>query len=152
LNNFHGSHIRALKAVYPEINIQRESFAPRKVSSISRSMKRNFWDNFAKEQGFSPSDAESWYKVTRKAVLRKKFARRMMHDYQGSHIDALVDVYPELKLKESVFKAVQSTSLAVIPSILILYYRGVTTMVKFHTKKAILHISCAIKRFLYPRY
>jgi len=64
--------------------------------------RRNFFDNFARSKKFNSVDAEKWYSISRKEILRAG-GRGLFHYYNGSHIEALMQLYPELKLKKGHF-------------------------------------------------
>jgi hypothetical protein len=80
--------------------------------------QRKFFDEFAKSNNFSPLDADKWYLVTlqqiRKAVCVKnknvlisyfvfKGGRKLLFNYNHSHVKALILLYPELHLKKANF-------------------------------------------------
>jgi len=49
---------------------------------------------------FNPLDAENWYSVSRAEILSAGGAGMLRNYYRGSHIKALVRLYPELVLKK----------------------------------------------------
>jgi hypothetical protein len=84
---------------------------------------RHFFDEFAKSRNFYPLDANRWYSVSRKEISRAvcwtpktvcyfnftiKGGDRILKRFKGLHVDALIKLYPELKLQKKYF----------------LYYRG----------------------------
>jgi hypothetical protein len=83
--------------------------------------QRIFFDNFAKSRKFDPLDTEKWYLITRKEIwdavsfglnfysltklihLVTKKGRGVLNYYNGSHISALIKLYPELGLNRGHF-------------------------------------------------
>jgi len=77
-------------------------------------------DGFATSKKFNPLDAENWYSVTHSEIRRAvsvyiitsfvlilfKGGRTLFNYYNGSHIEALVKLYPELLLKKRKFSRV----------------------------------------------
>jgi len=60
--------------------------------------QRIFFDEFARSKKFNPLDAENWYSVTRREI-KAAGGSSLLSYYNGSHIRALVRLYPELMLK-----------------------------------------------------
>jgi len=65
--------------------------------------QRNFFDEFAKSKQFNPLDAAKWYSITCKEIETTKGGRGVLKYFKGSHIRALITLYPELMLKEEDF-------------------------------------------------
>jgi len=64
--------------------------------------QRNFFDLFARSKNFNPLEAENWYSVTLKEIM-KAGGRGLLNIYNGSHIKALMQLYPELTLEKRNF-------------------------------------------------
>jgi len=58
--------------------------------------QRKFFDTFARSKNFNPSEAENWHSVTRGEILRAG-GSSLLNYHNGSHIKALVTIYPEIK-------------------------------------------------------
>jgi len=99
LKYYKGSHIAALIKLYPEVIFQKERFF--EVWKIPHE-RRKFFDEFATSKQFDPLDSGKWYSVTRRDIL-KAGGRGVLPYYEDSHITALAEVYPELKLKRDCF-------------------------------------------------
>jgi len=99
LSYYNGSHIKALMKLYPELV---ENFLQFKEGWKSLRNQRKFFDAFARSKKFNPSDAENWYSVTYKEIISAG-GSTLLGYYNGSHIKALVKLYPELKLKKGNF-------------------------------------------------
>jgi len=65
--------------------------------------QRKFFDHFAQLKHFDCLDAEKWYLTKQKEVL-KAGGQRVLSIYNGSHIQALIKLYPELNLKQERFR------------------------------------------------
>jgi len=61
-----------------------------------------FFDGFARSKNFNPLDAEKWYSVTNKEIMRAGGAA-VLHYHKRSHFKALAELYPELMLKKGNF-------------------------------------------------
>jgi len=61
-----------------------------------------FFDDFAKTKQFNHSDASEWYSTVRSDIIRAG-GGGVLNYYRGSHIKALVDLYPELGLQKEKF-------------------------------------------------
>jgi len=98
LVNYNGSHIKALMKLFPELRLKKEQFEMWK----SPAKRRNFFDGFARSKHFNPLDADKWYSVTKKEILRAG-GNGLLAYYNGSHIKALVKLYPEVIWKKGNF-------------------------------------------------
>jgi hypothetical protein len=80
----YGSHLQALKALYPEVVFKPEYVFKYRgwtasallqcndslSSGYGRSeIRRKFFNEFAKSKRFDPLDADKWYTITKKDVL-----------------------------------------------------------------------------------
>jgi hypothetical protein len=65
-----------------------------------------FLINLAHAKGFSPLDANCWYTINKSDIL-KHGGRGLLRKYGGSHIKAIIVLFPELQLSPNKF----STSL-----------------------------------------
>lgn len=76
--------------------------------------KRKFLDNFAKQRGFDPLIAENWYTIQISDIKEEqvcliffifvnyypKGGITLLHGYKYSLIRALLDIYPDIGLKD----------------------------------------------------
>jgi len=99
LKYYNGSHIKALVRLYPELMFKKGNF----FRSEKMLKARNFFDEFARSKNFNPLEDKKWYSVTKKEVIRAG-GEELLMNYKGSHIKALVKLYPELMLKQREFK------------------------------------------------
>eukprot|EP00026_Physarum_polycephalum_P002917 Phypoly_transcript_02926.p1 GENE.Phypoly_transcript_02926~~Phypoly_transcript_02926.p1 ORF type:complete len:773 (+),score=149.17 Phypoly_transcript_02926:98-2416(+) len=67
--------------------------------------RRKFFDDIAKQHKFDPLNPENWYILDSKEILKEGRGLLVRH-YQGSHLKALMDVYPELEWNETNFQRV----------------------------------------------
>jgi len=102
LDYYNGSHIKALMKLYPELVLKKENFFKSNKGWKASENQRKFFDGFAKSQKFNPLDAEKWYSVTHNEIIRAG-GGTLLNYYNGSHIKALVKLYPELMLKRMKF-------------------------------------------------
>jgi len=68
----------------------------------TKTNKVKFFNNFAKSKGFDPLVAENWYRVARVEIKKTKKAAYIMEG--GSVVKTLMDVYPNIGLKERRFR------------------------------------------------
>jgi len=64
--------------------------------------QRKFLDEFAISKKFNPLDAQNWYSITKREIIPAGGSGLLSY-YKGSHIKALIKLYPELKLKRANF-------------------------------------------------
>jgi len=102
LGYYNGSHIKALLTLYPELILKRANFFQSEQGWKARGNQRKFFDGFARSKNFNPLEAESWYSVTHKEIIQAG-GRGTLHYYNHSHINALLELYPELMLKKENF-------------------------------------------------
>jgi len=86
--------------LYPELRLRKENFEMWKWKSPA--MQRSFFDRFARSKHFSPLDTEKWYSVTKKEIIRAGGSGLLKY-YNGSNIEAMVKLYPELIWKKGNF-------------------------------------------------
>jgi len=67
-----------------------------------RSKRREFFDNFANSKKFDPLDGERWYTIGHEAVI-KAGGKGVLNHSGGSHIKAIIDLYPEINWKKEKF-------------------------------------------------
>jgi len=97
------SHIKAIVNIYPELNLQLRKFPSYKEIKWNNSGKRReFFEKIAKCKNFDPLETEKWYLITRKDVIHAG-GITVVNYYKGSYISALVNLFPELKLKKEKF-------------------------------------------------
>jgi len=87
---------------HPSVDWEKFSFFKSKKGWKAPENQRKFFDGFARSKNFNPLDAEKWYSVTCKEIVRAG-GKGLLHYYNGSHIKALVKLYPELMLKKRNF-------------------------------------------------
>jgi 8-oxo-dGTP pyrophosphatase MutT (NUDIX family) len=83
LSYYGGSHIRALRELYPELNLKPKKFLRHsglfhffvdierlKLTQFSCSDKREkFFVELAKSRNFDPLDVEKWYSIKKKDIM-----------------------------------------------------------------------------------
>jgi len=101
---YKGSYIKALTKVYPELSLQKKNFlgSKREGKWKSATKCRKFFDTFAAVKQFNPLDSQKWYLVSNKDVV-KAGGSGILNHYQGSHIKALIKLYPEISLQQEGF-------------------------------------------------
>jgi len=101
---YNGSHIKAIIDLYPELLLKKRkfiNFSDRNWSSHTN--RRKFFDDFATSLNFNPNKAENWYSIKKKDILLEGGGSILNTYYNGSHIRALIDLYPELTLQKEKF-------------------------------------------------
>jgi len=99
LNYYHGSHVKALVKLYPELMLKRENFWKSRKGWKAPAYQRKFFEGFARSKKFNLLDAEKWYSITRREIKRAGGSGLLKHN-NGSHIKALVKLCPELPEKK----------------------------------------------------
>jgi hypothetical protein len=71
LRYYGGSHIEALRTLYPELDLKPENFPSHlgQLFSLDPERRRKFTDEFAKSKNFNPLDAEKWYTIKLKDFM-----------------------------------------------------------------------------------
>jgi len=97
------SLVTVLTKVYPELALDAEkfNFIPNQAWKTSE-QRREFFDKFAQSKKFNPLDAAKWYSVT-SIEIKNAGGSGILYYYKGSHIKALIALYPELMLKTEIF-------------------------------------------------
>jgi len=103
---YNGSHIKALIELYPEIILKERDFLRSKWGWKETEKQRKFFDEFARSKNFNPLDSEKWYFVSQQEI-HKAGGSGLLNYYEGSHIKALMKLYPELILKKSNFRTMR---------------------------------------------
>jgi len=103
LRRYHNnSHIKALIELYPEVMWEKEKFSHHADKWQDPKKRRDFFDAFSKSRQFNPLDSEKWYSISLREV-KKAGGAGLLRYYKGSHITALLDLYPELMLQRKEF-------------------------------------------------
>jgi len=104
LKHYNGSHIKALMAVYPEVGLQEvlfENFSGNEW--VEPKQRREFFDKMANERKFDPLEVDNWYYIKSKDIHQTEGGWGILRYYKGSHIEALVNLYPELHFSRDQF-------------------------------------------------
>eukprot|EP00026_Physarum_polycephalum_P001288 Phypoly_transcript_01289.p1 GENE.Phypoly_transcript_01289~~Phypoly_transcript_01289.p1 ORF type:complete len:982 (+),score=115.84 Phypoly_transcript_01289:110-3055(+) len=105
---FNGSYIKAITSVFPEIQFDTSKF----LSVTQRywmdvKNRRNFFDSFAKRNGFDPLNPEKWYRVSYQSILDCKGGNSLLAIFPNKSASrALMSVYPEIGFVRSKFSFV----------------------------------------------
>jgi len=103
LSHYKGSYIRALVELYPELNLKKDLFPNYTDCNWKTSKKRReFFDHLAQHKDFNPLHPEKWYTVNSKDVVNMGGSGILKY-YNGSHIKALMQLYPEINLVKEKF-------------------------------------------------
>jgi len=105
---FYGRSLnRALLHLFPEIELEKQK-VPTHIRAYwsEESRRRKFFVSFAREKGFDPLIAANWYRVTRDEVLAAKGGQSVMAYHNASFVDALYDLFPDIKIEKTKFSFV----------------------------------------------
>eukprot|EP01114_Cavostelium_apophysatum_P000257 TRINITY_DN1024_c0_g1_i1.p1 TRINITY_DN1024_c0_g1~~TRINITY_DN1024_c0_g1_i1.p1 ORF type:complete len:668 (+),score=81.95 TRINITY_DN1024_c0_g1_i1:114-2006(+) len=93
LNRYGNSHIKALMSIYPELPWRTMDFAhvPRKHWEDPEH-HREFFDRLGEELGVK--EWHDWYSIQPK-VIKKRGGNPVLNFYGGSHMKALMKIYPK---------------------------------------------------------
>jgi len=90
--------------VYEELGLRPENFKRLSRNTWSDpATRKKIFNKFAHRKGFDPSQASPWYKVALNDIKQIKGGISVLMYHQGSHIKALIDLFPELHLQEDKF-------------------------------------------------
>jgi hypothetical protein len=64
LRYYGGSHIKALRALYPELDLKQEKFS----EYLGFLKRRKITDELARSKNFNPLDSEKWYTIRQKDI------------------------------------------------------------------------------------
>jgi len=96
LKRYNGSHIRALKELYPQVMLYKRNVLRSNNRRKDCEIQRNLFEEFARSNNFNPLHAENWYSVSKKEILRNS-GIQLLKRYKGPLLKALMQVYPNLK-------------------------------------------------------
>eukprot|EP00026_Physarum_polycephalum_P002504 Phypoly_transcript_02511.p1 GENE.Phypoly_transcript_02511~~Phypoly_transcript_02511.p1 ORF type:complete len:789 (+),score=87.01 Phypoly_transcript_02511:70-2436(+) len=101
--NYHKQDLsKALMDLFPNIGLQKSKFqGPYLVHDIS--VSKNFFTNFADENGFDPLNANNWYMQVKEKIMSAKGASTIMLHYNRSLSKALTNVFPNIGLQKAKF-------------------------------------------------
>jgi len=106
LSFYNNSHIKALMQLYPELPLEAKSFRFDVHANKWKETKtrRKFFDELAFEMKFDPIvEYNKWYTVSYREVISKKGGIKVLKYHKNSQVTAILDLYPELKLKRQKF-------------------------------------------------
>jgi len=106
VKNYHdGSFVKALLHVFPSIGLKASKFLVRKrfVGDLElASTRRKYFEMCARELGYDPLVANTWYsKSVLKIISAKKETRKVLRHHSGGSLSqALLDLFPDIGLVE----------------------------------------------------
>eukprot|EP00026_Physarum_polycephalum_P001418 Phypoly_transcript_01419.p1 GENE.Phypoly_transcript_01419~~Phypoly_transcript_01419.p1 ORF type:complete len:980 (+),score=139.70 Phypoly_transcript_01419:131-3070(+) len=107
LEHYHGSLVKALIDIYPELEIDEVKFRTiRRNYWQDSTHKRNFFVQLAQKRKFDPLIPSNWYTMTADLVVNEKGGSALLAQYQGSLVTALLDVFPDIGLEERNFDGI----------------------------------------------
>eukprot|EP00026_Physarum_polycephalum_P000822 Phypoly_transcript_00823.p1 GENE.Phypoly_transcript_00823~~Phypoly_transcript_00823.p1 ORF type:complete len:527 (-),score=83.80 Phypoly_transcript_00823:937-2517(-) len=90
----------ALLDLFPNIGLRKSKFM---YYWRDRSNRRKFFEEYAQAEGFNPLSANDWYTQPLDEIMSYKEASRVMF-YHGNNVaQALIDLFPEIGLRKSLF-------------------------------------------------
>jgi len=81
---------------------KRRNFGTAQTNGETLWKEENFFDQFAISKDFNPLDSEKWYFISKKEV-KSAGGLGILEYYNGSHIRAITQLYPELMLQGEKF-------------------------------------------------
>jgi len=66
--------------------------------------RRNFFEEYAVEQGFDPLNPKNWYSQSVHKISSKKGAQTVIMHYRNNLSRALLDIFPDIGLEDSKFR------------------------------------------------
>jgi len=108
LSYHNSSHIKALMDLYPELNLDAHKFHTPPYKYEDDHNRREFFERLANDLEFDPVfEKDRWYHISRSDVTTRKGGHAVLLHHNGSHVQALMDLYPELTLQSSDFHCIQ---------------------------------------------
>jgi len=96
----------AIMDAYPSIYFEpakfKNAFKGPKVHWDAKARK-NFFEEFARNNGFDPLLASSWYRISTTAILKENRGTYILKCYKGSLVAALLDLFPEVEFDMNLF-------------------------------------------------
>eukprot|EP00026_Physarum_polycephalum_P001914 Phypoly_transcript_01917.p1 GENE.Phypoly_transcript_01917~~Phypoly_transcript_01917.p1 ORF type:complete len:811 (+),score=69.95 Phypoly_transcript_01917:211-2643(+) len=105
LRKFKNGYVEALQYLFPDVKFNPESFAKTKYYKIEN--RRKFLENYARENGFDPLNPNMWYLQPYDKIIGIMGARRVFAYHNNSLPQALCDLFPNIGLQKSSFKALR---------------------------------------------
>jgi len=109
-----GSYSRAVMELFPELNFDSKGFVDSKkkasVSDVDIQRERKFFDRLAGDLEFGSHETTKWYNVSLSDVKQRKGGLDVLSNHHGSHVLALMDLYPELVFEVCKFKDIPKTT------------------------------------------
>eukprot|EP00026_Physarum_polycephalum_P001621 Phypoly_transcript_01623.p1 GENE.Phypoly_transcript_01623~~Phypoly_transcript_01623.p1 ORF type:complete len:1048 (-),score=160.89 Phypoly_transcript_01623:116-2998(-) len=90
----------ALRALFPDTQFDDSNF--QQVPWQKVETRRQFFENYAKDNDFDPLVPENWYSQPRDIIMTIKGAYSIV-SYHGTLPDALIDLFPNIGLEKSRF-------------------------------------------------
>eukprot|EP00026_Physarum_polycephalum_P003064 Phypoly_transcript_03073.p1 GENE.Phypoly_transcript_03073~~Phypoly_transcript_03073.p1 ORF type:complete len:492 (+),score=39.24 Phypoly_transcript_03073:901-2376(+) len=104
LSYYQGSLRKALFSLYPNIGLDQSKFALPRHYWADKQNQRNFFVQFAFERALDPLLPETWYPVKVRPLVDSKGSATLLHQYKGSFVKALVDLFPDITFDVSKFQ------------------------------------------------
>jgi len=106
-----GSLKRALSQQYSELNFKIEKFLKYRDQKWKISAdRRKFFDRLAKSRNFDSLVSYRWYSINYQDVVKEKGGSGVLSYHNGSHVQALIDLYPDLELQPQNFSNYKENS------------------------------------------
>jgi len=92
--------------LYPNIGLDKLGFSVLSHGHwAEEDNRKQFFDQFAKDNEFDPLVASNWYTVTTAMVIPRKGGKSVLEYYGGSFAKALLQLYPDIGLDRTRFMA-----------------------------------------------
>eukprot|EP00026_Physarum_polycephalum_P002322 Phypoly_transcript_02328.p1 GENE.Phypoly_transcript_02328~~Phypoly_transcript_02328.p1 ORF type:complete len:917 (+),score=144.55 Phypoly_transcript_02328:40-2790(+) len=103
LTHYHKNVYEALNSAYPHIGLDPTRFRASTVNhwNIAANRKKEF-DKLAQFLDFNPLIPERWYAVN-PIRFKSKINKNLLKRYNGSYVEALMDIYPDIGLRPEKF-------------------------------------------------
>jgi len=106
-SNNYGKYVESVQFLFPELNLEKKKFAKNviRIQWRKTSVRKEFFNNYAKENGFDPLVPDNWYKVRYRALslYNKNWRFVMLKHFERKLSNCLMDVYPNIGLQQSKF-------------------------------------------------
>eukprot|EP00026_Physarum_polycephalum_P001538 Phypoly_transcript_01540.p1 GENE.Phypoly_transcript_01540~~Phypoly_transcript_01540.p1 ORF type:complete len:1069 (+),score=95.14 Phypoly_transcript_01540:45-3251(+) len=94
-----GSISQALLELFPNIGLDKSTLYTKSLWNEA-SDRRNFFEEYAKANGFDPLTATNWYRQSRERIMAVQGAHSVLN-YHRTLSQALVDLFPDIGLEKS---------------------------------------------------
>eukprot|EP00026_Physarum_polycephalum_P002997 Phypoly_transcript_03006.p1 GENE.Phypoly_transcript_03006~~Phypoly_transcript_03006.p1 ORF type:complete len:734 (+),score=100.03 Phypoly_transcript_03006:377-2578(+) len=109
LHLYRSSLMKAVVDIYPEVKFDKSEFGVLNRKTYHVSNMRKLFDSFARAQGWDPLVTENWYEISPEMLQEDKMCANLLQvRFKGNLVQALSEIYPDLRLQHHKFTKISS--------------------------------------------